>query len=327
MNTAVSHVPSIDYSNKNEEVVAICNKINIVEKKSVNNGTPCQFILKRGPKKGNACGKPNCKNHDNTVKKPKQDVPKVKLKTDVKVEMSDDSHTTDLHNNASQHIENVLEICQIPASINVLKIIEMAQNYMDPRKEFYTQTESTPFIESSFSEWWVQKASEGTHIGKGSVGMDVKTGSSEGIDVMCVIMNEHMSNEKSLMQKFEGEGGVNLDSLFIEKKDKEALDLYINNYYKKLTDCVKSHDLGNMYIISFVSTKTSVSIICFKINVDLIKKVTSIGFTAEGKNILTAGFINSEYGDVRLYKSKKRMELRLKKVCISHPYTVKLLDF
>jgi hypothetical protein len=250
----------------------------------------------------------------------------VPVSAPVKVEMSDDSHTTYLHNEASHHTENVLEICPIPDSVDILQLTTEVGIYMAPRKEFYTQTERDPYIEDEFSEWWTQKASSGRHIGKGSVGMDVKTSTSDGIDVMCVIMNKTISNEKSLMQKFKEEGGVNLDSLFLEKKSKEALDFYINNYYKKLTDCVKSHDLVNLYILAFITTQTSASIVCFKINIDLIKKVTSTGFTEAEKSILTAGFINSDHGDVRLYKSKKRMELRLKKACITHPYAVKLLD-
>jgi hypothetical protein len=286
--------------------------------------------------KQNGHNKRLCKTIITPVSKPNNELKtdtKVKVKSHVKIEANDDAHVKievndDAHvKNLNNESSNVLEICQIPNNVNVIQLTKMVKEYMTSRLEFYNNTGRSPYIEDEFSEWWTQRASAGTHIGKGSVGMDVKTGTSDGIDVMCVIMNKNTSNEKSLMQKFEGDGGVNLDSLFIEKKGKEALDFYINNYYKKLSNCAKVHNLNNMYILAFITTKSSVFSVCFKINLDLIKNVSSTGFTLSEKNINTMGFINSEYGIVHLYKSKKRMELRLKKKCILHQYAVKLLDF
>jgi hypothetical protein len=43
----------------------------------------------------------------------------------------------------------------------------------------------------------------------------------------------------------------------------------------------------------------------------------STGFTKQGQSIFAGGFIDEKYGNVKLYKAKKRMELRLDMSCIT----------
>ena len=76
--------------------------------------------------------------------------------------------------------------------------------------------------------------------------MDVKTKNGEGIDAMAVIMNKGGSNEKSLMQNFSN-AGVNLDKLFIEKKDKEALDLFKTGYINKIKRAKEEKALNGIF--------------------------------------------------------------------------------
>ena len=53
--------------------------------------------------------------------------------------------------------------------------------------------------------------------------------------------------------------------------------------------------------------------------------VTSGGFVRGGdRNIIANGFINPTEGNVKLYKSKKRLELRLNPEVITSPHTVTL---
>jgi len=47
------------------------------------------------------------------------------------------------------------------------------------------------------------------------------------------------------------------------------------------------------------------------INTKSLLFVKSSGFSSQRKSIKTNGFIDNKYGNVILYKSKKRLELRL----------------
>lgn len=226
-----------------------------------------------------------------------------------------------------EHNNEVLEHCKIPDSINIEEIKSNISKYMASRAEYYRKKNRAPFIEDEFSEYYVAGASKGIEIGGGNCSMDVITQNNEGIDVMCVIMNKYSSNEKSLIQNFSF-SGTDLDTLFREKKDVEALNLYINQYSKKLYNIKFEENLSDLYILSFISTHKDVYLTCFKINLDNIKNISTGGFVNNQKdlctNIMVNNFINPLYGNVRLYKSKKRMELRLLPDILKSEHTIKI---
>ena len=63
---------------------------------------------------------------------------------------------------------------------------------------------------------------------------------------------------------------------------------------------------------------------CLKLNIKNIYNMKFNNFTKSYKNILISNFIDEAHGVVKLYKSKKRIELRLHKNIIKHEYTIKL---
>lgn len=218
----------------------------------------------------------------------------------------------------------VLEPCQLPKSIQLPLLQEYIKQYMDPRLEFYKETQRSLYIEDEFSEWWTVKATNGVQIGKGNEATDVVTSEKEGIDAMCVIMNNKESNEKSLIQNF-NTAGCDLDNLFKNKDDTVAVQLFMNDLKKKLLHVKEKYELIDLYILAFISLPDSVHISCFKYNLEKIDLVLSSGFTQRAQSILINGFIEEKYGNVKLYKAKKRIELRLKKSCIEeNPFSVKL---
>jgi hypothetical protein len=219
----------------------------------------------------------------------------------------------------------LLEPCEIPASININLLKEYVSEYMKPRQTFYKETNRKFSIEDGFSEWWTVKASSGKQIGKGHEATDVITSNKEGIDAMCVIMNEKESNEKSLIQNFK-KSGFNLDSLFENKDHESAIKLFMNELKKKLLSVIVKHNLTCLYILSYISLEdSSIYVCCFKYNIDLLDNVVSSGFTKQGQSIIADGFIDKKYGNVKLYKAKKRMELRLDKSCIiDNPFAYKI---
>ena len=235
--------------------------------------------------------------------------------------------------NIVEHIEseasNVLTLSPIPKSINIDQIKKDVEDYMKHRREYYIRKNRCPFIEDEFSEDFTAKASGGCEIGAGHCGMDVKTKNDEGIDAMCVIMNKDISNEKSIIQNF-ASSGSSLDILFKEKRDDEAVGLFMNDYKKKLEKVKENKNLKDLYILAFISTDTDIYIACFKIDIEKIKFVKSGGFV-EGKkenyvNIIIDNFIDSNIGKVTLYKSKKRVELRLKKKLLQEEHVCKIFS-
>ena len=101
----------------------------------------------------------------------------------------------------------VLEPCIIPSCLNIMLLRQLLKNYIEPRISLYEEMNRPIFLEDEFTEHYIAKATNGKVIGKGNCGMDVITENNEGIDVMAVIMNKYISNEKSLMQKFTNEIG------------------------------------------------------------------------------------------------------------------------
>jgi hypothetical protein len=254
----------------------------------------------------------------------------VKQKTKTKRKTKNNSNVILTHiDNGIQCDDNVLTLCPIPESINIDNIKEQISAYMLPRTSYYKEKKRSPYIEDEFSEHFTAKACEGTEIGGGHCGMDVKTKHNEGIDAMCVIMNKDISNEKSLIQNFKSSGS-NLDTLFKEQKDSEAVVLFMNDYLKKMLAVKKEKNLNELYILAYISTNKDVYLACFKLNISKIDSVTSGGFVNNGSkkinhvNIIVENFIDSKIGKVTLYKSKKRVELRLKKELLQEEHVCKI---
>jgi hypothetical protein len=217
----------------------------------------------------------------------------------------------------------VLEPCEIPTSICKEYLKESMKEYMISRQNFYKETQRSLYIEEEFSEWFVEKASSGKQIGKGNQATDVISSKKEGIDVMCVIINKNQTNEKSLIQNF-NTCGANLDVLFNEKDDKSAIQLFMDDLKKKLINVKEKHDLTDLYILAYISSQTSIYVSCFKYNIPLMDNVVSCGFSAKGQSIKINGFVEEIWGCVKLYKAKKRIELRINKPILYHPFTILL---
>ena len=158
--------------------------------------------------------------------------------------------------------------------------------------------------------------------------MDVLTSDNDAIDVTCIVMTAHQSNEKSLQQNFSG-SGENLDELFHNGDHNKAVNLFTEQYHKKLETIQQAINVNNLFILAFISCMKEIYIVNFKINVSHVKYISSGGFVKGPtgfKNIHVNGFINPEYGNVKLYKSKKRVELRLHSEILKSEYAFKIFS-
>ena len=101
--------------------------------------------------------------------------------------------------------------------------------------------------------------------------------------------------------------------------------MFMDMLYKKLINVSMKHNLTELYILSYISVSNSVYVCCFKYNINLIGTVISSGFSTQGQSISTNHFIDKKFGNVRLSKAKKRIELRLSKSCITdNPFAIKI---
>ena len=74
----------------------------------------------------------------------------------------------------------------------------------------------------------------------------------------------------------------------------------------------------------FICKNKNIYISCLKLYPENIPNMQFSGFTKHCKNITIDNFIDEKIGNVKLYKSKKRLELRLHKDILNNECTIKL---
>lgn len=210
-------------------------------------------------------------------------------------------------------------------NLDVTKLKGYLQTYLSAeRLSYYSETSTQNLeLESGFSEWWVANATNGIRIGEGHCPVDVLTGNKSGIDVMCVCLNGNQTNEKSIMQNFSN-SGENLDIYFSDGRWKEAMALYIKDYNKKIQHFCKQYNSDKLYYLVFISTNQHVYASSFKININALANIRETGVTPQKKSLNCMNFIDSKYGTTKLYKSKKRLELRFNKNILHCDNTIEL---
>jgi len=167
-----------------------------------------------------------------------------------------------------------------------------------------------------FLENWVAQALNWKIIGAGNYPIDVYSEKNKlGADVKFIsaevdndgVFKNKESNETSLAQKFKSTG-KNLDQFFKQRKKKEILDGWIEILTTKNNKPILEHNLTNIYYFIFIRGGGSINLAIAKVNKDLIPKIKISKFTETSAFI--SGYIDNDYGNVKLYKSKKRIELR-----------------
>lgn len=157
-------------------------------------------------------------------------------------------------------------------------------------------------------------------IGAGSESFDIKH-NNVVIDScrVCLGNKNQQTGEKSLCQHFKGDAST-LDHRFKNGEyDKAVLD-FIDIYKQKLIP----YQEYNKYYMIFICTEDRIKLCLLKINLDNINNVNvdTTKLKPNSKSIFIANFINKEYGCVKLYQSKKRLELRLCRGIIENPNVI-----
>lgn len=216
-------------------------------------------------------------------------------------------------------------VSHINVNIDIGALKMCIKTYMSSdRISYYNSTATCNIeLESGFSEWWISKVTNGKKISAGNSPMDVITFNNHGIDVMCVCMNNNLSNEKSMIQNFKGSGN-NLDIYFENKEYDKAVKLFMNDLQNKLNIFKNNNNIDKLFYVVFISTSTNIYLSILQLDIKYIKNVYSSGATVQKKSINILNIIDNKYGCAKLYKSKKRVELRFTKQLLEHTYTIKL---
>ena len=187
---------------------------------------------------------------------------------------------------------------------------------IDSNMEYYNDINSNYNISNpKKAEWIIHKSINGSElVGNGNTNIDVSY-KNVGIDVGVLSLNGKKTNEKSIMQNF---SCTNLDEKFVKDKCSEAVDFFKNNLINKYEKEKK------YYYFLFICNKKNIYLTCLKLEQEKINNIETGMLTRSLKNISIKNFIDEKHGVVNLYKSKKRLELRLTCDIIKNKCTMKL---
>ena len=160
-------------------------------------------------------------------------------------------------------------------------------------------------------------------VGAGSYPIDILKANEWGADVKMlsckVDKNDNLTNgdsgETSLAQKFKGTG-ISLDDMFKQEQYQEIIDGWTSIWKDKLVNVKSDKNIGNVYFFFFLRGSKRESYICaFEVDVDNINTdiITQRDENSEiQQSVFLNGVIDAKYGNSKIYKAKKRLELRLK---------------
>ncbi|MBA2846606.1 hypothetical protein HNP88_000790 [Methanococcus maripaludis] len=167
-----------------------------------------------------------------------------------------------------------------------------------------------------FLEGWISQAFTFEKVGAGSYPIDVYDKENRcGIDIKCISakvdlngkFTSEQSNETSLGQNFKKEG-LHLDELFKDKKYAEILSLWKGLLTNKVSKAVNDFELEKILYFIFIRGGNSMNLAVAELNPENIEKLT-VGSVTK-KSVFVNNYMDPNYGNARIYKSKKRMELR-----------------
>lgn len=206
-----------------------------------------------------------------------------------------------------------------------LKVFQYFMNTsLFAQPEVYKNKENLPIqIPKEHLEQWFVQALQVESVGAGSYPIDILKPNEWGADVKmlsCKVDKNDMltngdSGETSLAQKFVGTG-ISLDDMFKNEQYQEIIDGWTSIWKDKLANVKIEKNIDNVYFFFFLRGSKKESYICaFEVDIDNIDTTTITQRDENSKvdkSIFLNGVIDAKYGNSKIYKAKKRLELRLK---------------
>ncbi len=185
-------------------------------------------------------------------------------------------------------------------------------------------------VPNEHAEQWIAQAIGGQRIGAGSYPIDVlDSKTSFGCDIAVLTaktlvsgeLASSTSGEKSIGQKFSDEtwaGGHSLDELFNQERINEIAENSSNIFFEKFNGIKNDYPtIQNIYYFFLIihSIKNKIYLSGLNLNIDNKQEIGNPERVNPGSDLRSVrldNFIDGRYGEVKTYKSKKRMELRLR---------------
>ncbi|MHC9387731.1 hypothetical protein ACYZFP_02225 [Clostridioides difficile] len=166
-------------------------------------------------------------------------------------------------------------------------------------------------------ETWVVQAIGGTPTGAGSYPVDILKAGEFAADVKMMAckmtssgeLANSDSGETSLAQKFTNTGD-SLDDAFKNKEYQAIVDGWKDIIFNKLDKVRRDHNINRIYYIFILRADKKFYLCATKVNVDEIYNIEAS--RAGDSSIFISNLINENFGNAKIYKAKKRLELRLR---------------
>ncbi len=216
----------------------------------------------------------------------------------------------------------ILVPCEVPDFVNIKILKEYVKKNINGNKEYFDDLDITYKIsDPKKAEWILSKSIKNSKLfGNGNTNVDIMINNNIGIDVSVLTLNGNYTNEKSIMQNFSNCN--DLDTLFNTNKGENAVEIFREKLIEKCS--FKDGNKKDVYYMIFICEKKNVFLSCLKLILENISAMSFSKFTKSYKNILIDNFIDEKNGNVKLYKSKKRLELRLSKDILNNECSIRI---
>ena len=191
-------------------------------------------------------------------------------------------------------------------------------------KALFSQPESLPGQEplpvqvpKEHIEQWFTQALDVKPVGHGSYPIDIyneKNRWGADIKMLSVKVNKNgqltnsASGEASLGQNFK-DAGIDLDQLFENKSFEIIKDRWVNLYKDKFNSVQSVYVVDDFYYFFILRAANNFYLVGAKIDLSKAENVTVKNGTKT--SVFISNFIADNLGNTKIYKSKKRLELRL----------------
>ncbi len=187
-------------------------------------------------------------------------------------------------------------------------------------------------------EQWFTQALNVHSVGAGSYPIDIYNLEQKwGADIKMLNIKvdkfgnitNSSSGEASLGQKFTGPG-IDLDTWFAQKEYKKIKDSWVNLYNEKYNSIKDKYEINKIYYFFILRPGTQVEGADFYftgaiIDLDNLHKIEVNKKKTTSKSVFLNHFIDNDYGNIKIYKAKKRLELRLNpKKWIENGFSLKI---
>ncbi|MFA6190126.1 MAG: hypothetical protein WC711_01250 [Candidatus Staskawiczbacteria bacterium] len=174
-------------------------------------------------------------------------------------------------------------------------------------------------------EQWFTQALDVKPVGAGSYPIDIYNEREHwGADIKMLNISltptgdvsSRDSGEASLGQKFEGPG-IDLDQMFEKKNYKKIKDQWMSLLFEKYKSLNRNYPIQKIYYLFILRPSTQIQGADFYfsgavLDLNKIQLVDINKNRTTSKSVFLDNFIDNELGNAKIYKAKKRLELRLK---------------